>query len=389
MAAKKKPKGLKTGDVRAFLDRLFGDDFHAKRVLSLANGVTGVIHAAAASIHAIGQGLAAAENLDPKHAVKQVDRLLSNSGVDVWSLFADWVPFVLSERDEAVVVIDWTEFDADDHATIGVYLVTSHGRATPLVWRTVTKSEMEGNRNRHEDEVLGRLIECCPPGTQLDITVMGDRGFGDQKLYKALENCELKYIIRFRECIIVEDEDGESKPARDWVPKTGHARFLENVRITNRRTKIPGVVVVKKKGMKEAWCLATNRTDLKAAEIVKLYGKRFTIEESFRDAKDLRFGFGLSATHIRRPERRDRLLFLLAIAHSLLTLLGAAAEKVGLDRVMKSNTSKKRQYSLFRQGSYWYTAIPAMGEERLRLLLTAFGEIVAQHAVFRRTFGVL
>jgi len=385
----KKLKGLESNDVRGFLEKLFGEDFHAKRVLSLANGVTGVIHAASASIHAIGQGLAAAENLDSKHAVKQVDRLLSNSGVDVWSLFADWVPFVLAERDEAVVVVDWTEFDADDQAMIGIYVVTSHGRATPLVWKTVKKSEMEGNRNQHEDEVLGRLIECCAPGTQLDITVMGDRGFGDQKLYKALENCELKYIIRFRECIIVEDENGESKPARDWLRRSGHARFLKNVRVTNRRTRIPGVVVVKKRGMKNAWCLATNRTDLKASEVVKLYGKRFTIEESFRDAKDLRFGLGLSATHIRRPERRDRLLFLLAIAHSLLTLLGAAAEKVGLDRVLQSNTSRKRQYSLFRQGSYWYTAIPSMGEERLRLLLTAFGDLVVQHAVFRRAFGIL
>jgi len=385
----KKLKGLESDDVRRFLDQLFGDDVHAKRVLSLANGVTGVIHAAAASIHAIGQGLAAAENLNPKHAVKQVDRLLSNSGLDVWSLFADWVPFVLAERDEAIVAIDWTEFDTDDQAMIGIYLVTSHGRATPLVWKTVRKSQMAGDRNQHEDEVLGRLFECCPPSTQLDITVMGDRGFGDQKLYKAIENCEQKYIIRFRECIKVEDEKGKSKPAREWLPGNGHARMLENVRITNQRTQIPGVVLVKKKGMKEAWCLATNRTDLKASDVVKLYSKRFTIEESFRDAKDLRFGLGLSATHIGRPERRDRLLFLLAIAHALLTLLGAASEKVGLDRMMRTNTSKKRQYSLFRQGSYWYTAIPAMDEERLRLLLTAFGEIVAQHSVFRRTFGVL
>ena len=56
--------------------------------------------------------------------------------------------------------------------------------------------------NQHEDSVLGRLIECCPPATQLATTVMGDRGFGDQKLFKALEECELKYIIRFRECIL-------------------------------------------------------------------------------------------------------------------------------------------------------------------------------------------
>lgn len=376
-------------DVRTFLDELLGEDLHAKQVLSIANGVTGVIHAAAASIHAIGRGLSLAAGLDPRHAVKQVDRLLSNSGVDVWELFADWVPFVLAERDEALVALDWTEFDADDQATIAAHLVSSHGRATPLVWKTVKKSELEGNRNRFEDEVVGRLVECAPPRGQLSITIIADRGFGDQKFYEGLDRSGLQYIIRFRECILVEDENGTSKPAGDWVPSNGRPLLIRNAAVTNDRTRVPAVVVVKQKGMKEAWCLATNRDDLKPAEIVKLYGRRFTIEESFRDTKNLHFGLGLSATHIGRPQRRDRLLFLIAIAQALLTLLGAAAEKVGLDRVMRTNTSKRRQYSLFSQGSFWYSAIPTMRKERLELLMHAFGEIVAQHALFKRTFGVL
>ena len=39
--------------------------------MSLANGVVGVLHAAALGIHAIGRGLADALDLDPKHAIKQ------------------------------------------------------------------------------------------------------------------------------------------------------------------------------------------------------------------------------------------------------------------------------------------------------------------------------
>ena len=57
----------------AFLNDLLGDDVHATRVLSLANGVVGVMHAASLGIHAIGRGLADALDLDPKHAIKQVD----------------------------------------------------------------------------------------------------------------------------------------------------------------------------------------------------------------------------------------------------------------------------------------------------------------------------
>ncbi len=46
----------------------------------------------------------------------------------------------------------------------------------------------------------------------------------------------------------------------------------------------------------------------------------------------LGFGMGLSATRLGTPERRDRLLFISAVAPALLTLLGAAGEACGLGR---------------------------------------------------------
>ena len=139
--------------------------------------------------------------------------------------------------------------------------------------------------------------------------------------------------------------------------------------------------------LKDAWYLASDRTDLTGAQIKKLYGRRFSIEENFRDTKDLHFGMGLSATHITKPERRDRLLFLVALAIALLTLLGAASERLGLDRKLKVNTVAKRTHSLFRQGSFWYSAIPNMKPERLRSLMKTFQELLNEHNLFRGIFG--
>jgi len=116
----------------SIIERMAGEHIHAKRVASLTNAVVGVVNAVSLSIHAIGARMAGAAGLNTKHAVKQVDRLLSNSALRVWTLFADWVPYVLAAREEIVVALDWTEFDADGHATIALYLITSHGRATPL-----------------------------------------------------------------------------------------------------------------------------------------------------------------------------------------------------------------------------------------------------------------
>jgi hypothetical protein len=117
--------------------------------------------------------------------------------------------------------------------------------------------------------------------------------------------------------------------------------------------------------------------------------RRFTIEETFRDTKDLRFGMGLSATHDRRADRRGRMLMLVAMAHALLRLLGAASEASGMDAYLKVNTVKRRTHSPFHQGSYWYRAIPNMRDDWLHRLMTAFDRIVREHAVSREAFGVL
>ena len=87
-----------------------------------------------------------------------------------------------------------------------------------------------------------------------------DRGFADQKLYALLRELGFEYVVRFRQCITVTDAQGELKGA----------------------------------------CVTAEKA---------LYRKRFTIEERFRDVKDIRFGMGLSSVRIAE---RDRLLLVSA-----------------------------------------------------------------------------
>jgi Transposase DDE domain len=373
--------------VHAFLDGLFGEEVHAKRVLSLSLATLGVVHAASLSVYAIGQALAMARGTKGKHGVKQVDRLLSNTGIDVWRLFALWVPYVLGQRTEAVVSLDWTDFEADDQTTLVAALKTKHGRSTPLVWLTVQKSTLRGLRNDVEDSVLLRLRELIAP--EVKVTVLADRGFADQKLYALLGQLGFEYVIRFRQCITVTRRDGERRTAAEWVPASGRACRLPAARVTADEAQVGAVVLVKKKGMKEAWCLATSLGAAAASQLVALYSRRFRTEESFRDIKDLRFGMGLSAMSIAEPERRDRLLLVCALAMALLTLLGAAGERLGMERYLKANTVKSRTYSLFRQGCFYYQALPMMPEAQLRPLMELFGQLVREQPVFREAFGII
>ncbi|ATB44953.1 transposase [Corallococcus macrosporus DSM 14697] len=117
------------------------------------------------------------------------------------------------------------------------------------------------------------------------------------------------------------------------------------------------MVCVRRKGMKEAWCLATSFEEGTAQEVMDVYGRHFATEETIRDVKDLKFGMGLKQVRVGTPERRDKLLLISAFAQALLTLLGAAGESLGYDKYLKVNTAKKRTHSHFTQGAYCFMAI--------------------------------
>ena len=367
-------------DVRSFIGELYGPTLHTKRIGSLASATLGVMQAASLAVAMIGHALAQARGLVTKHAVKQVDRLLSNDGIEVWDSFARWVPQQIGERRDILVAMDWTDFDHDGQATLVLSLVTGHGRAAPLLWLSVWKDELTKQRNDFEDACLRRLAELVPAGCR--VTMLADRGFGDQKLFAFLAALGFDYVIRFRGNIGVTDAGGQTRPAAEWVGKGGRARKLVDARVTAQGRQVGAVVCVHAKDMKEPWCLASSERDPTAATLINHYAKRWTIEPQFRDTKDLRFGMGLSATRIGEPMRRDRLLLISAFATALLTLLGAVGESLGMDRLLKSNTSKRRTHSLFRQGCMLYELIPTMPEHRLLPLMEKFAEAVANAGVF-------
>ncbi len=105
--------------VHEFVNRVFIDDLHAKRVLSLANGTLGVMSGACLAVSLIGQALAKARGLFAKSAIKQVDRLLSNAGVVPWDLFGSWVREVVGERREIVVAMELDRFRRRQSGHVG------------------------------------------------------------------------------------------------------------------------------------------------------------------------------------------------------------------------------------------------------------------------------
>lgn len=344
--------------VHKFVLDLVGEVLHPKQVDSVAHAVVGAIHASTASITELGRAAARAREVNEKHSIKQVDRLLANSKVDPFEVMRHVVPVLVAGRSRIVVAVDWTEFASNGHSTVVASMITEHGRATPLMWLTVASKKLKKRRSKFEDTVLCRLRLAVPE--HVHVTVLADRGFADTGLFWALqEKMGCDYVIRFKAGTYVEAANGDVWTAGQWVPANGQVKRLVKARMTRKRREVPAVVFVKHAGMKEPWCLVTSLADGYSAEdVIELYARHFDIEHTFRDQKDWRFGLALDHMTLGTPGRRDRMLLILALATMFSVIVGAAGERLGLDRTLRANTeTRKRTHSLLRQGHEYMAGV--------------------------------
>jgi hypothetical protein len=162
------------------------------------------------------------------------------------------------------------------------------------------------------------------------------------------------------------------------VPKNGRIRVIPDTTLTAAEAGSYTVVLYQAAGMKEPWCLATSLKDVSGRVVVNWYSRRFQCEETFRDIKDRRYGYGLRFTKITDCQRRDRFLFLFMFAYIIHTLMGVTSERLGLDKELRVNTENRRTHSLFRQGRdlignfarETYAAIELTFRDSLKLLFS-------------------
>lgn len=330
----------------------FFKKLHVKRVRLLATVVLAALGSSRAGIAALGRSLALQRGKHFKHAIKQVDRYLSNPGFVLNELLADWTRAASAGGSELLIALDWTDFGRNVH-TLVASRVHCDGRVIPLMWRTFSAAQRKGRMARIQFAFVERLRRALP---DRPATIIADRGFADVALYKKLESLGFSFIIRFRERNFVTPVGERRANATKFILTRGRSRRFSGATLgRGKATTRANVVLVKRGRMKGAWCLATNLPD-RAEHIIRLYARRFSIEETFRDFKDVRFGWGLKLCRIRRHDRRDRMLLALAIASTILTVTGKAVEKAGLSRLLRANTSLKRTHSLFLQGRFAYQA---------------------------------
>ena len=223
---------------------------------------------------------------------------------------------------------------------------------------------------------------------RVKVTVVADRLFGNGPGMQCMsDELRFEYILPVRADILVTSPKGERRKAAESVGVKGRSRVLLGSTVADVYVfPVSTVVCVQAKAMQYSWCVVASRERFTTRTLIPNYPKRWGIEASFRDIKDVRFGVGMLVARIRKPQRLDHMVLHRQLSIALLIVLAAAAESSANDQWLNSNTVKPRTNSLFLQSLMADEHIFNWSVHRLRPLVEKLVNMFIQQRVYGETF---
>jgi len=293
--------------------------------------------------------------------VTLIRRWLMNPQVKVWLFYKRVLEHVLSgwSSVEAYIILDGVMIFGDRWQVFRVCL--QHGcRAIPIAWTIV---EGEGLVKVTKLKSMLEKVKTFLKKYVKRVIFLADAGFRDCDWAQLCLQLGWNYAIRVACNTYITMPDGTSDRLDHWVPENCN-RYFQNVLLT-RETKLQTNVSVTwttdKKGEPEMVAIITDQTACRAR--LREYGRRMSIEQSFRDDKS--GGFDLEHTRLQHAERIDHLLLAIAIATLWCHELGEFVLKQGDDSRRQVDPAHTRTLSLFQLGLRWLKRFLATGFHRL------------------------
>jgi hypothetical protein len=262
-----------------------------------------------------------------KHQIKRAWRFCANERVETADAMRGIVTRLLQKRKKKLLVaVDWVDIKGFQTLVASVVL---KGRSTPIAWASTTNHTYDGHRSRNafEESLLLILRDMIP--RSIRVVILADRGFGRTALATFCQRQQFGYLIRIQPSVTVRLH-GFCGKLLDYPVKKGIAKVLKRVSYRSDGAVRQNVVVRWPRNLPkkrdECWFLMSDQPGT-AYQLCKLYGRRMTIEQLFRDDKSKRNGWSLRDTKITRPDRLDRLLLVLSIAYLLLCGVGLMAKQ--------------------------------------------------------------
>ena len=336
---------------------------HKARLSALIKVVHGLLVGGRLTLTDLGRQLQTAAFA--KHNIKCVDRLLGNAHlqherVTLYRAVARWV---LAKTLRPVLLVDWSDCEPGHKHLMLKAAVPLSGRALSIYEEVypLARYNSPGTPRRFLRNLRAVLPEHCRP---IIVTDAGFRG----PWFREVERYGWDWLGRVRNKVKFALEQTpnwryttalypSATPTPRYVGrgslsrKQPYACHLSLVRKYRRgpgrprKTHGQGTLAKRARQLyKDPWLIATSLPDTYGAakRIMKLYALRMQIEETFRDYKGRRWGFGLQYARSRDPQRWAILLLIGTLATVIHWLVGLAARAHSYARHFQANTFKKR-----------------------------------------------
>ena len=254
---------------------------------------------------------------DSKSKERYISRFLSNEFIEPLKVMKGYVPEVLQKLSAsgAVVLLIMDQSKIADHFECLMVSVRFGKRAIPIAWKVV---ETEGPIGFDvQRELLDSVKKMLP--SNVKVLLAGDRFYGTSALVQWCQGADWSYRLRLKSNLILDHEGGEITTGEAAVRKI---TSLINARF-NKTDVQTNIGIIHEEGHPEPWIIAM---DCKPSSYNTLdYGMRWGIEPMFSDFKSK--GFSITKTHLKHPDRIERLILVLTIGLYWAVSTGMEPEK--------------------------------------------------------------
>lgn len=340
------------------------EHIHIQRQAAVWRAVSGLL--LGGKLWLTGLGRALPGQTSDKHRIKAVDRLLGNVKLyeELTDFYRALAHRLLRRMEYPIIAVDWSKVGGQ-HYMLSAQLCCD-GRTLPLLTRVHPKSKLSNRsvQNAFLDELAKIIPTGCTP------ILLTDAGFRSP-WFDAVEARGWHYIGRVRNRtkglrngrwtkLHSLHALASSRPQNLGVLMLPKSRPRPFRLILSARPKLKGRKRINTLGVpgrkkvdrdcsraaREPWLLATSLKS-RPSFVVQLYSLRMQLEQSFRDSKSHRYGWGLHLVKSKFTARMDVLLMLGALASTVAQTVGRAAARSGLQRLFQANTVRTRRVISF------------------------------------------
>lgn len=298
-----------------------------------------------------------------KHRIKSADRLLSNTQLfyELPHIYQQLARYFAGYQAQPVILVDWSDLEPGQQFFLLRAALACEGRSITL-YEEVHSLATKDKPQTHQ-QFLRRLHAILPASCKP--VIVTDAGFRGPWFRQVLD-IGWDYVGRVRNQTNYRLTPLPWQRCTSLYPRaTKRAQWFNHVELAKERPLITNFVLFKDKAKgrrvynrkgernqsnrnelaakswKEPWLLATSLAVThqgQANGIVKRYQARMQIEESFRDMKSVRFGFGMSMHNTKKMTRLAIMVMISTLAGLYLYLIGLLGRVAGFARYFQANT---------------------------------------------------